>query len=145
MAKTYRPTLFMGLGNMLATGLVRTGLKVGLMALLTVPGRNSGQPRTTPLAIVEQDGQRYLIAAFGIVQWVRNLRAAGAATLTREGVSEAIRVVELAPAEAAPILKAALGKGPSFTRAYFDATLDSPLADFEREALTHPVFLIQGM
>jgi deazaflavin-dependent oxidoreductase (nitroreductase family) len=145
MAKTYQHGFFMSLGNIFTTSMMRAGLKIGIMALLTVPGRNSGQPRTTPIAVVEQNGQRYLIAAFGIVQWVRNLRAAGAATLTRGRRAEAIRVVELAPAEAAPVLKAALRTGPGFTRAYFDATPDSPLADFEREALTHPVFLIQAM
>ncbi len=124
MAKTYQHGFFMSLGNIFTTGMMSAGLKIGLMALLTVPGRKSGQPRTTPIAVVEQNGQRYLIAAFGIVQWVRNLRAAEAATLTRGRRAEAIRVVELAPTEAAPVLKAALRTGPGFTRAYFDATPD---------------------
>jgi len=35
--------------------------------LLTVPGRKSGQPRTTPIAVVEQDGKRYLLAPYGVV------------------------------------------------------------------------------
>ena len=48
----------------------------------------------------------------------------------------------LTPWEAAPILKESLGSGPSFLRSYFDATATSSLADFEREAVRHPVFEI---
>ncbi len=76
------------------------------------------------------------------LNWVRNLRAAGQATRTRGRRSEAITVVELPPAEAALILKACLATGPGFVRPYFDATPESSLEDFEREALRHPVFRV---
>jgi deazaflavin-dependent oxidoreductase (nitroreductase family) len=142
MAKTYRTTFFMRTGNLLVTALLRAGLNIGPNALLTVRGRTSGQPRTTPVAVIERHGQRYLVASFGAVNWVLNLRAAGQATLTRNRRPEAIRVVELASAQAAPILKAGLGVAPGFIRSYFDATPDSPLADFEREASRHPVFQV---
>jgi len=56
MAKTYRVTFFVRLSNMLTTILVRAGVKVGPIHLLTVRGRTSGQPRTTPVAAVEQHG-----------------------------------------------------------------------------------------
>jgi deazaflavin-dependent oxidoreductase (nitroreductase family) len=142
MAQTYRAPLFVRIGNMFATPLLRAGVKISINALLTVRGRKSGQPRTTPLAVVELNGQRYLIAAFGIADWVRNLRAAGAATLTRGRRSEAITVVELPPAEAALILKACLAGSPGFVRPYFDATPESSLEEFEREAVRHPVFRV---
>jgi deazaflavin-dependent oxidoreductase (nitroreductase family) len=61
--------------------LLRLGVKMGPMILLTVRGRKSGQPRTTPVAMTEHDGKRYLVGTFGDVNWVRNLRAAGEATL----------------------------------------------------------------
>lgn len=143
MAKTYRVTFFVRLGNLLATTLVRAGINVGAIWLLTVRGRKSGQPRTTPVAVVEQNGQRYLVATFGVVNWVRNLRAAGEATLTRNHHSEAITVLELPSEEAAPILKAIIGTGPGFARSYFDVTPASSLEAFEREAPRHPVFLVQ--
>jgi hypothetical protein len=91
---------------------------------------------------VERNGQRYLVATFGLVDWVRNLRAAKEATLTRGRRPEAISVVELAPAEAAPILKSCIGTGGPITEGYFDVTPESPLQDFEREALRHPVFQV---
>ena len=121
--------------------LLRAGVRIGTMALLTVRGRKSGQPHTVPVLLVEQDGGRWLVAPYGVVQWVRNLRAAGTATLTRGRRSETISVTELEAKEAAPILKQYLLKATA-TRPYFDATQDSPLEAFEREAARHPVFQI---
>jgi len=144
MAKTYRVTFLVRLGNLLATTMASIGLKIGPIQLLTVRGRKSGQPRTTPVAVVEQHGKRYLVAAYGEVNWVRNLRDAGEATLTLGRQKEAIRARELTPEEAAPILKTTLGGGGSFTRDYFDLTREASLQDFEREAVRHPVFLIQS-
>lgn len=143
MAKTFRATFLVRLGNMLATSMARVGLKVGPIQLLTVRGRKSGEPRTTPVAVVEQQGKRYLVAAYGEVNWVRNLRAAGEALLTLGRHQEAIRTRELPPEEAAPILKNTLGNGAFFTRNYFDTKREASLQDFEREAIHHPVFLIQ--
>ncbi|HEX5505526.1 MAG TPA: nitroreductase family deazaflavin-dependent oxidoreductase [Thermomicrobiales bacterium] len=140
MAKTYRVTFTVRLSNALVTALLRAGVPVGQMWLLTVPGRQSGRPRTTPVALGEGDGRRWLIATFGQVNWARNLRAAGGATLARGRRAEAIAVVELSAAEAAPILKRSLAGAPSFIRRYFDVTPASSLAEFAREAPRHPVF-----
>jgi deazaflavin-dependent oxidoreductase (nitroreductase family) len=114
MAKTDRVPSAVRLGNFFTATLLRAGVKLGTMMLLTVHGRKSGLPRTTPVTLAEYNGQRYLIAPFGEVQWVRNLRAAGAAILSRGRDSEPISVVELPAAEAAPILKENLSKGRPF-------------------------------
>lgn len=50
-------------------------------------------------------------------------------------------MTELEAREAAPILKQYLVKATA-ARPYFDATNDSPLEAFEREAARHPVFQI---
>ena len=143
MAKTYQVPSFVHLGNFFTTTLLRAGLKPGNMALLTVRGRKSGLQRTTPISLIEHDGQRWLIAAFGEVDWVRNLRAAGEASLKRGRRPQQILVKELSAEEAAPILKKSLAEAPGFLLKNFDATPESPLKDFEREALNHPVFLVQ--
>jgi deazaflavin-dependent oxidoreductase (nitroreductase family) len=140
MAKKFRAGFGLRLGNRFATILSRAGFRMGVIALLTVRGRKSGEPRTTPVAVVQRDGKRYLVAAYGVVDWVRNLRTTGAATLSRGRHAEAITVHELSPQEAAPILKDGLGPGTFFLRPYFDATPSSPLVEFEREAERHPVF-----
>jgi deazaflavin-dependent oxidoreductase (nitroreductase family) len=124
-----------------AGGVYRAVVKIGTTSLLTVRGRTSGQPHTVPVILVEQGGQRFLVAAYGVVQWVRNLRVAGTATLTHGRRSEAISVSELPAQEAAPVLKQYLLHG-AWVGAYFDATKNSPLAAFEREAARHPVFQI---
>jgi deazaflavin-dependent oxidoreductase (nitroreductase family) len=142
MAKTLHLTVADRLGDALFMALLRAGIKIGTMSLLTVRGRKSGQPHTVPVLLVEQDAERWLVAPYGPVQWVRNLRAAGTATLTRGRRAETISVTELEAGEAAPILKQYLFKATA-ARPYFDATKDSPLEAFEREAACHPVFQIR--
>jgi deazaflavin-dependent oxidoreductase (nitroreductase family) len=129
------------------TTLLRLGLPVGPAILLSVRGRTSGQIYTIPIELVEKSGMRFLVAAFGEVSWVRNLRAAGQAHLTRRLRTEAVGVVELDAREAAPILKQYLrdSQGVSFIKPYFHVTPQSSLADFEREAAHHPVFRIVSM
>jgi deazaflavin-dependent oxidoreductase (nitroreductase family) len=124
--------------------LVRLGLPVGPSALLTVRGRKSGKRYTTPIALLETSGATYLIGAFGEVDWVRNLRAAGAAQLTRRRRTETIGVVELEAREAAPFLKQYLKESErvSFIKPYFHVAPQSALVEFEQEALYHPVFRV---
>lgn len=143
MAKTFQLTPVLRIGNLFTMTALRAGLSLGTMSLLTGPGRKSGTPRTTPVAVLELSGNRYIIAAYGVVDWVRNLRAAGGGTLTRGRRSEMIMVVEVSPEEAAPVLKEGVTNGPSIIRPYFDATSTSPLEDFEREAARHPVFQVR--
>jgi deazaflavin-dependent oxidoreductase (nitroreductase family) len=147
MAKTYQAPLFVRLGNVLTTTLLRAGFKlVGLgnypMYLLTVRGRTSGQPRTVSIAIIERNGKRYLGAPFGVVAWVRNLRAAGEATLTRGRRSETVNAIELPPREAALVLQEEIKGGNPFAR-YFGVTAESSLEDFERATISHPLFLLE--
>jgi hypothetical protein len=73
---------------------------------------------------------------------VHNIRAAGAATLTRGRRSETVRVTELGAAESAPVLNAYIAK-VAVTRPFFDVKPSSPVDAFEAEASRHPVFLIE--
>lgn len=147
MAKKSQVPQFVRLGNMLTMTLLRTGIKlVGPgnypMYLLTVPGRKSGLPRTVPIVTLEQNGQRYLISPYGIVDWVRNLRAAEEATLTRGRRAETVNAIELPPREAALILRGDIKRNP-FAR-YYGVTAESPFEDFERATTSHPMFVLQS-
>jgi deazaflavin-dependent oxidoreductase (nitroreductase family) len=142
MAKTYHVNVATRMRDALFMTLLSAGVTIGTTSLLTVRGRTSGQPHTVPVIPVSQDGQRFLVAPYGVVQWVRNLRAAGTATLTRGRRAEAISVTELSARQAAPVLKQYLLHGAA-VRPYFAATRDSPLEAFEREAPRHPVFQIK--
>jgi len=136
--------------NRLILRLLRAGLPVGPMRLLTVRGRSSGQPRTTPVGLFEHDGHRWLLATFGETNWTRNLRAAGEGILSRGGHHEPIAAVELAPEAAGPVLNEVLGprlKSPlqaAFLRRFYALTADASMTDFIREAERHPVFELRS-
>ncbi len=129
MAKSYRLTPLRRMANLLMRLLLRLGLAPRTTMLLTVPGRRSGTPRSTPVTLLEENGQRWLVAPYGPVGWVRNARAAGQVELSRGRRCETVRVKELAPEAAAPILKTYVERVP-ITRPYFDAAPDAPLAAF---------------
>jgi len=147
MAKKYQAPRFVRMGNILTLTLLRIGVKlVGPgnypMYLLTVRGRKSGQPRTVPIVTLEYNGKRYVGSVYGIVDWVRNLRAAGEAVLTRGRRAETVSVIELPPDEAALILREDVKNGNPFAH-YYGVTANSSLEEFERTVLTHPVFLFE--
>jgi deazaflavin-dependent oxidoreductase (nitroreductase family) len=147
MAKTSPVPAFVRLANVLTTTLLRAGFKLMgpgdcPLYLLTVRGRKSGQPRTTPIATLERDGKRYLLTPYGVVDWVRNLRAAGTAILTRGRRDEEIHVIELPSDEAFLVLKEFIESGNPIGR-FFGVTVESSHEEFERMVSSHPVFLLQ--
>jgi deazaflavin-dependent oxidoreductase (nitroreductase family) len=141
MASTYRLTPSRRAANRLVRLLLKLGLMPGPTYLLTVPGRRTGRPLSTPVTLVEQGAARWLVAPYGDVAWVRSARAAGQITLSRGRRSETVPIRELGPAEAAPVLQRYITRVP-ITRPYFDAKPDSALSDFISEAPRHPVFAL---
>lgn len=92
------------------------------LPVLTVPGRRSGTPRHTPLTVLDRAGERYVLAGFPAADWIRNLRAAdGFAVLRTGGVDEPVRLVELSPADAVPVLREWPGQSPSGVEMMRDA------------------------
>jgi deazaflavin-dependent oxidoreductase (nitroreductase family) len=87
--------------NPLATRLLRRGRLMGPNALLTVRGRKSGEMRTTPVALVERNGNRWIIGTFGDTNWVRNLRAAAEGIITVGKHRQTVGARELSQDEAA--------------------------------------------
>ena len=100
-----RVPFFVPLFNPIARRMLRGGVPLGPNALLTVRGRSSGIDRTTPVAVVAIGGHRWVIATFGDVNWARNLRAVGVATLTVNRRPEAVAARELPQAEAAAFFR----------------------------------------
>jgi len=141
VATTYRLTPARRAANRVVRLLLKLGLMPGPTYLLTVPGRRTGRPLSTPVTLVEEGGQRWLVAPYGDVPWVRNARAAGRVTLTRGRHAETVSLRALSAAEAAPVLQRYVTRVP-ITRPYFDVTPDSPLTAFEAEAARHPVFAL---
>jgi deazaflavin-dependent oxidoreductase (nitroreductase family) len=142
MAWAYRLGLWRRLVNRIISISLRLGMSPPHTYLLTVRGRKSGRPHSTPVTLVEEAGQRWLVAPYGEVGWVRNARAAGQVTLKRGRRSETVRIVELSAEDAAPVLKKYLAQVP-VVRPFFDVTPKSSLREFVAEASRHPVFRIQ--
>ena len=151
MAKAAQLPAYIRVANAMTLALLRAGVKlVGPflffgnypMYLLTVRGRKSGQPRTVAIAIMQRNGKRYVGSPYGIVDWVRNLRAAGEAMLTRGRRSETILATELAPGDAALVIREEIKAGNPFIRLY-GVTAESSQEELERAAFSHPLFMLE--
>ncbi|MDT5098339.1 MAG: hypothetical protein QOC76_2076 [Mycobacterium sp.] len=74
--------------------------------VLTVAGRVSGKPRSTPITVVTLDANRYLLEGFPGADWARNVRAAGGIAVLAVGREvERVHLVELDPLAAVVILR----------------------------------------
>jgi len=129
--------------NVIAKPLIALGVPMGPDVLLTVKGRRSGLPRTTPVTICEYGGRRGFISPFGETNWARNLRAAGIATISIGRKREEVRAIELDHYEAVRFIKevivpiAATSKiGDWFVRNMDKVDLDHP----DETAVGMPVF-----
>ncbi len=118
--------------------LLRRGLGVGTQHLLTVTGRRSGLPRSTPISIATVDGDRYIVAAFEDAAWVGNVRAAQVGTLTRRGRNERVGLIEVPTGQRGPILRAFMAQVRGGVRFFGHSRPDDVVARAER----YPVFRI---
>lgn len=111
--------------------------------ILHTIGRNTGLPRATPVTLATVEGKRYLVAPYGEVGWVHNVRARPTAQLEREKQLSDISVTPVAPSESAPVLKTYFDE-LKIVRPYFDAELGDGVEVFASLADQHPVFLIDS-
>jgi deazaflavin-dependent oxidoreductase (nitroreductase family) len=132
--------------NPLIRRILGAGLPFGPNVLLTVRGRASGLPRTVPVAVIRLDGHRYIQSPFGEVNWVRNLRAAGEAVVSKGRRREEVDAIEVTPQAGGPILRDALAPYlrsrllAPLLRRFFAFRADSTLEDYVAEARRHPIF-----
>jgi deazaflavin-dependent oxidoreductase (nitroreductase family) len=84
----------------------KLGIVPGPVRVLTVPGRKSGEPRSTPATPFTFDDSLYVAGGYPRADWVLNARAAGAGTLTRGRKSQRVAFVELTAEQARPVLRA---------------------------------------
>ena len=139
MAKSYHPGVGTRLINTAFTTLARRGWGKGYLHVLTVDGRTTRIPRSTPVDVIGDGSERWLVAPYGETDWVRNTRAARRVTLSRGGRSQTLYATEIAQRDRVPVLRRYLREVP-VTRAYFDTTADSTDEQWAAEAARHPVF-----
>jgi deazaflavin-dependent oxidoreductase (nitroreductase family) len=129
--------------NPAVAGLTRAGISVWGSRVLEVPGRTTGEPRRNPVNLLTLDGARYLVAARGHTQWVRNLRASGQGRLLLGRRSEPFTATEVADDDKVPLLRAYLKRWRTEVGVFFGGVgPDSPDDELRRIAPDHPVFRI---
>ena len=139
VAKPYRLGPVRRAVNVLVAGMVRLGIGGRSTYLLTTTGRKTGQERTTPVTLVETNAERWLVAPYGTVAWVHNVRAHPEVSLRRGRRTETLRAEEIGPESAGPVLQLYVRNVP-VTAPHFDAKRDDPVERFAAEAPRHPVF-----
>ena len=108
----FRPPRYLKPMNKFMMAVQKLGVPTGPAMVLTVPGRKTGKPRSTPMTPFEHDGGLYVVAGYPGADWASNARAAGAGTLSRGRKSRRVRIVELDAAQSRPVLRAFALKVP---------------------------------
>ena len=139
MARTYRLGPARKTANVVFKAIIGAGLGGGSYYLLTTTGRKSGRQRTTPVVLVENPGERWLVSPYGAVSWVCNPGALPELSLRRGRRTERFHAQEAAPEVAGPVLREYLGHVRA-TAPFFDVKPGDPVERFVAEADRHPVF-----
>ena len=74
----------------------RAGISFFSFHVISIPGRRSGQMRTTVVSPFTVDGHNYVLS-FGELDWVRNARQAGWGMLSRGRRTTRVQLVEIRP------------------------------------------------
>lgn len=140
MVKQYRVTWRIRLINSLTSLMAYLGVG-GPMAVLSTTGRRSGRKRTTTVTPIEVGGVEYLVAPYGEVGWVKNVRAKPQVRLRR---GRSVRDVALTPAGGREAAAAVLAyhEREVFARRYMDVPEDPTLEDFLETVERFPVFKV---
>ncbi|GAB2609690.1 nitroreductase family deazaflavin-dependent oxidoreductase [Streptomyces capparidis] len=121
----------------------RRGISLRGSRILAVRGRSSGQWRRTPVNLLTVDGQHYLLAPRGHVQWTHNMRAAGGGELSLGKRVEVFTAREVADDDKPELLRAYLQRWKAEVGAFFDGVgPTSSDEELRRVAPRHPVFRI---
>ena len=107
-----RPPWWLKYVNKVMIGLQKLGVNFGPV-VLTVPGRKSGKPWSTPVTPMTVDHKVYVVGGLPRSDWTANARAAGEGTLHRGRHTERVRLVEMSVEDARPLLRKFLVKVPS--------------------------------
>src|SRR3954462_9660811 len=100
-----RPPWWLKYVNKVMIGAQHLGINFGPV-VLTVVGRKSGKPRSTPVTPMTVDGNRYVVGGLPGGDWAANARAAGEATIQIGRRTERVRMVEIPVDETRPLLRA---------------------------------------
>ncbi|MEU6345335.1 nitroreductase family deazaflavin-dependent oxidoreductase [Streptomyces sp. NPDC046977] len=132
--------------NRFVAWLTRRGLSVWGSRVLAVKGRKSGEWRRTPVNLLTVDGERFLVAPRGHVQWTHNMRAAGGGQLLLGKRVEEFTATEVADDVKPEVLRAYLKRWKAEVGVFFGGVgPDSTDEELRAIAPKHPVFRITAV
>jgi F420H(2)-dependent quinone reductase len=108
-----------------------------VVSKLSVPGRRTGRWHTLPVAVLDHNGERYLVSYRGESDWVLNLRASRSGRLITRGQIEEINVVEVPIPDRAPIIE-------TYTARYSKMPTVGATLRALPDPADHPTFRITG-
>jgi deazaflavin-dependent oxidoreductase (nitroreductase family) len=76
-----------------------------IVSKLSVEGRRTGRIQTVPVAVLDHQGERYLVSYRGESDWACNLRASGRGRLLQQRRTEEISVAEVPVGERPALLE----------------------------------------
>jgi hypothetical protein len=123
--------------------LLRRGLGLSQLRVLSVRGRRSGELRSTPVLPVQAAGRRWLVAINDAAHWVHNARADRWAVLAHGRQVEIVQLVEL-DADDAPLIVEEFKRrlrSQWLARAF---SLGALRGAFDGERSAHAVFEVVG-
>jgi deazaflavin-dependent oxidoreductase (nitroreductase family) len=138
-----RPPLWLKFVNRLNVPLLRRGFGPGPQRLLSVQGRGTGLVRTTPVALVEVDGHRYIVAGWETSDWVKNVRAAGWGVVGRGRHGERVQLREVPVDDRLPIVRE-FARHVRGGRGFLTVAADASDDDFATACANHPVFRLES-
>lgn len=107
-----KPPAWLKRMNKVVMAIQKVGIVPGPIRVLTVPGRKSGKPRSTPATPFMLHDDLYVVGGFPNADWVLNARAAGVGTVTRGRKAQRVSFVEISAEQARPVLRAFPEKVP---------------------------------
>jgi hypothetical protein len=125
--------------NTIARWMNRAGL--GRSETMTTIGRVSGEPREVPVSPIIVDGVEHVVAPYGEVSWVHNVRSDPMVVLRRGGRARRCQLVEVTDSGAA-VVKAYWDR-ERYPRPYMDVPGDASVEDFASVTGRFPVFRIE--
>jgi deazaflavin-dependent oxidoreductase (nitroreductase family) len=115
---------------------------MGPVHLLAVPGRTSGELRSTPVSPITYDGARWLVGAFGTADWVKNLRASAWGMLTKGTRVERITTAEVPLQQQVAVLREYVRQPFAQQSGAFTVSADAPFEEMAAAVERHPIFKI---
>jgi deazaflavin-dependent oxidoreductase (nitroreductase family) len=125
--------------NTMVKWMNRFGL--GRSETMSTTGRVTGEQREVPVSPISVDGVEYLVAPYGEVSWVHNVRSDPMVTMRRGRRVRRCELIEVTD-QAAEIVKAYWDR-ERFPRPYMDVPGNATVGDFSSVAGRFPVFRVE--